>query len=98
VVPFVLVQGVQSFGSELGTRVGLEDDDLVVSLRPIGTGWTRESMRVLVEGGVAARADDHGAPAAGVVILVSRVRDPLSTEAGDAPGWQGAKTKDIGNI
>jgi hypothetical protein len=30
--------------------------------------------------------------------LVSRVRDPLSTEAADAPGWQGAKTEDIGNI
>jgi hypothetical protein len=30
--------------------------------------------------------------------LVSRVRNALSTEGGDAPGWQGAKSENIGNI
>jgi hypothetical protein len=31
-------------------------------------------------------------------VLVSRVRKALSTEGGDAPGWQGAKSENIGNI
>jgi indole-3-glycerol phosphate synthase len=29
---------------------------------------------------------------------VSRVRNPLRTEGGDAPGWHGAKSENIGNI
>ena len=31
-------------------------------------------------------------------ILVSRVRNTLSTEGGDAPGWQGAKSENSGTI
>jgi hypothetical protein len=29
---------------------------------------------------------------------VSRVRNPLSTEGGDVPGWQGAKSENTGSI
>jgi hypothetical protein len=35
---------------------------------------------------------------AGVAALVSRVRNPLCTEGGDAPGWQGAKSENTGSI
>ncbi len=31
-------------------------------------------------------------------VLVSRLRNSLSTEGGEAPGWQGAKSEHIGNI
>jgi len=31
-------------------------------------------------------------------MLVSRLRNSLCTEGGEAPGWQGAKSEHIGNI
>lgn len=62
----------------------------------------RFEIREKRAGGRCWRSDGvrkcHNRPRVTRPTLVSRVRNPLCIEGGDAPGWQGAKSENIGNI